>query len=160
MVLKSINPMFTKIDNGDNIILNFANNMKYNIRCKDNKKYENEEVENLLYEKANVAKIRRVGFENIHREYHSANLKKWANYREEKVEMVRNYIALLKRKRRAKVFIIHMWYLRIFYRIHENIAAVKNLLREKFARLVVAISDAVVDHPIRSAIFQKTEEML
>ena len=51
-------------------------------------KYENEEVENLLYGKANVAMIRRIGYENIQREYHSANLSKWENYREERIDGV------------------------------------------------------------------------
>lgn len=84
--------------------MNFTKDQKITITVKQ-AKVEDTDLDNMLLEKSNVAKIRRIGMESIQRQHHSTSLRRWDNYRVDKVELVRNYIAVLKSKKRVKRWI-------------------------------------------------------
>lgn len=59
-------------------------------------KFEADEIDCMLHQKSNLARLRRIGIQSSQREYHSSGLKKWDVYREEKVQMICKYISILK----------------------------------------------------------------
>ena len=93
----------------------------------------------MIQDKALVAKIRRISFENIHREHHSTNLKKWDMYREDKLGLVKNYIAVLKDQKRVKLFILFKELLGVLLKVRENMQGLRAVLGQKFAELLLAI---------------------
>jgi len=86
-----------------------------------------------------MAKIKRLGIESMLRAKNADKLTRWEQYRDHKVELVKNYIALLKEHRRIKTWVSIVQGHAMLVSICQNAHARLEDCKRRFATFLLAI---------------------